>query len=46
MANGVMLESSGEERFEKLEGGGKVSTEMINGYAQRAQQFVLVWEFC
>jgi hypothetical protein len=46
MVNGVVLKSSGGGRIEELEGGGKVSTETVGGYAQRTQQFVSVWEFC
>jgi hypothetical protein len=41
-----MLESLGGGRFKELEGGGKVSTEMVGEYAQRAQQFISAWEFC
>jgi hypothetical protein len=46
MVNEVTLESSGRGRFKELEEGGKVSTEMVGGYTQRAQQFVSAWEFC
>jgi hypothetical protein len=43
---GSRLRVREEGGFEELEGGGKVSTEMVSGYAQRAQQFVSAWEFC